>query len=211
MIWDFNGTILDDVQLGMDCVNLMLARRGLPVLSDREAYRRVFGFPIEEYYRRLGFNFEKEDYHTVLAPEWVKLYLAGEGDCCLHEGVTETLTAIRQRGMGQVLLSASNLGQLKCQLAHLGLSDDFEEILGLDNIHAHSKSGIAIEWRKRHPTAVPLFVGDTVHDADVADMIGADCVLFSGGHQSHERLIGRGKTVLSHISELIRILDESAE
>ena len=211
LIWDFNGTILDDVRLGMDSVNRMLARRGLPVLPDRDAYRKVFGFPIEDYYRRLGFDFEKEDYHTVLAPEWVKLYLEGEGDCRLHEGVIEALAATRQRGMGQVLLSASNLDLLERQIAHLGLSDAFEEILGLDNIHAHSKTGLAIEWKRRHPTAVPLFVGDTEHDADVADAIGADCVLFSGGHQSRERLSGRGVAVISNISELIRILDECKE
>ena len=72
IIWDFNGTILDDVQLGIRCVNTMLSKRGLPVLPDVEAYRQVFGFPIEAYYRRLGFDFEKEDYHTVLAPEWVR-------------------------------------------------------------------------------------------------------------------------------------------
>ena len=206
VIWDFNGTILDDVQLGIDCVNRMLARRGLPILADRDAYHRVFGFPIEDYYRRVGFDFEREDYHSVLAPEWVALYLAGEGGCPVHPGVAETVSAIRGRGLGQVILSASDLTQLTGQLTRLGLAEQFDEILGLDNIHAHGKTALAIAWKQRNPGAVPLFVGDTEHDADVAEAIGGDCVLFSGGHQSKERLAMRGLPVISAIPELLDFL-----
>jgi phosphoglycolate phosphatase len=206
VIWDFNGTILDDVQLGIDCVNRMLARRGLPILADREAYHRVFGFPIEDYYRRVGFDFEREDYHSVLAPEWVALYLAGEGNCPIHPGVAETVTSIRRKGLGQVILSASDLTQLTGQLSRLGLVDEFDEILGLDNIHAHGKTALAIAWKQRNPDAVPLFVGDTEHDADVAEAIGGDCILFAGGHQSRERLAMRGMPVISAIPELLDFL-----
>ena len=206
VIWDFNGTILDDVQLGIDCVNRMLARRGLPILADREAYHRVFGFPIEDYYRRVGFDFEREDYHSVLAPEWVALYLAGEGNCPIHPGVAETVASIRRKGLGQVILSASDLTQLTGQLSRLGLVDEFDEILGLDNIHAHGKTALAIAWKQRNPDAVPLFVGDTEHDADVAEAIGGDCILFAGGHQSRERLAMRGMPVISAIPEILKFL-----
>ena len=61
LIWDFNGTILQDMDLGIRCTNTMLTERGLPVIPSVEAYREIFGFPIDEYYRRLGFDF-------VLAP-----------------------------------------------------------------------------------------------------------------------------------------------
>jgi phosphoglycolate phosphatase len=206
VIWDFNGTILDDVQLGIDCVNRMLARRGLPILADREAYHRGFGFPIEDYYRRVGFDFEREDYHSVLAPEWVALYLAGEGNCPIHPSVAETVASIRRKGLGQVILSASDLTQLTGQLSRLGLVDEFDEILGLDNIHAHGKTALAIAWKQRNPDAVPLFVGDTEHDADVAEAIGGDCILFAGGHQSRERLAMRGVPVISSIPELLDFL-----
>ena len=203
LIWDFNGTVLDDVRLGIDCVNTMLAKRGLPILPDEESYRRVFGFPIDAYYRRLGFDFEKEDYDTVLAPEWVALYLAGENTCTVREGVTATIAAVRARGVRQIMLSASNRTQLEAQLARLGLKQEFEEILGLDNIHARSKKALAMEWKERNPTACPLFVGDTEHDADVADAIGADCILLSGGHQHQERLSARGKIVVSSVTDLL--------
>ena len=206
LIWDFNGTVLDDVRLGIECVNTMLAKRGLPILPDEESYRRVFGFPIDAYYRRLGFDFEKEDYDTVLAPEWVALYLAGENTCPMRRGVTETLEAVRRRGVEQIMLSASNRSQLEAQLTRLGLERQFQEILGLDNIHARSKKNLAVEWKARHPEAVPLFLGDTEHDADVADAIGADCILLAGGHQNAERLAARGKAVISAVEEILDYL-----
>lgn len=206
LIWDFNGTILDDVRLGIDCVNVMLAERNLPILPDRDAYHRVFGFPIDDYYRRLGFDFEKEDYDTVLAPRWVALYLAGEGSCPVNPGVRETLRCLREQGIPQIVLSATKIDQLTAQLRRLELLDFFDEVIGLDNIHARSKRAQALEWKQRHPDARPLFVGDTEHDADVADAVGADCLLYAGGHQSETKLLARGKPVIRDISELFAYL-----
>ena len=206
VIWDFNGTIFDDVQLGMDCVNIMLSKRGLPILGNKETYRRVFGFPIEDYYRRVGFDFEKEDYHTVLAPEWVALYVEGEPHCRLNEGVRETMEEISARNIPQIMLSASNLMQLKAQVSRLGVACFFDEILGLDNIHARSKALLAIQWKAENPESIPLLVGDTEHDAEVAAAIGADCLLFTGGHQAEEILEAKGKPLISNITHVLKYL-----
>ena len=69
VIWDFNGTILDDVAAGIASVNKMLSDRSLPTIKDKEHYRKIFRFPIIEYYRSLGFDFlNKSLIHTVLSP-----------------------------------------------------------------------------------------------------------------------------------------------
>lgn len=206
IIWDFNGTVLNDVRLGIDCVNIMLEMRGLPIIPNEEAYRRVFGFPIDDYYRRLGFDFDREDYDTVLAPEWVAHYMAGEDRCLMNPGVAETIATIRERQIPQVMLSATKQEQLQRQLRRLGLIDVFEEVLGLDNIHARSKTSLAVAWKRRHPDARPLVVGDTEHDADVADAIGADCLLFLGGHQAEEILRERQWPLIASIPELLTFL-----
>jgi phosphoglycolate phosphatase len=206
LIWDFNGTILQDMDLGIRCTNIMLAERGLPVIPSVEAYREIFGFPIDEYYRRLGFDFEKEDYDTVLAPQWVAMYLEGEPTCPMMEGAAETIAALKAKGIPQILLSATKIEMLTAQLERLGIYEDFDEVIGLDNIHARSKKAQALDWKKRHPDARPLFIGDTLHDADVAEAVGGDCILFCGGHQSHSRLSERGFPVISHIREILRYL-----
>jgi phosphoglycolate phosphatase len=209
IIWDFNGTVLDDVALSIRCVNRMLEKRGLTPVPDEASYRRVFQFPIMAYYRSLGFDMEKEDYYTVLAPEWVAHYLAEEGQCAMMSGVRETLERLRQAGLSQVMISATELNQLRNQLHRLGITEYFQEILGLDNIHAGSKREVAQAWARRHPEAVPLFVGDTVHDAEVADGVGADCVLYTGGHQSEKRLSQMGKPLIHGIAELQTLLCRS--
>ena len=206
LIWDFNGTILQDVDLGIRCTNIMLAERDLPVIPSVEVYREVFGFPIDEYYRRMGFDFEKEDYDTVLAPQWVALYLAGEPTCPMMEGAAEAIAAVKAMGIPQILLSATETDMLVGQLERLGIRDEFDEIIGLDNIHARSKKVQAIAWKERHPDARPLFIGDTEHDAQVADAVGGDCVLFTGGHQSEAKLKACGKPVIHRIEEIVTYL-----
>ena len=49
LIWDWNGTILMDVQECFDIANHMLAARGIPCIKDMNPYRDVFGFPIKAY------------------------------------------------------------------------------------------------------------------------------------------------------------------
>ena len=206
MIWDFNGTILDDIDLGIRCVNVMLEKRGLPVIPDREYYRTIMRFPIIDYYRDLGFDFEKEDYYTKLAPEWVEMYMAGEAECPMMPHVQATLEAVKARGIPQILLSASDRTQLIYQLERLGIAHYFDEILGLDNIFAKSKTGLAQGWLERHPGARPLCLGDTDHDAALADTIGADCLLYVGGHQSETRLSGCEKPMIHDVAELLAYL-----
>lgn len=206
LIWDFNGTLLDDVRLGIDSVNPLLAERGLPIIPDTDTYRAHFDFPVEDYYRLLGFDFARDDYATVLAPAWTTNYRAGEKRCPLNPGARETLAAVAVQGVPQIMLSASHLPQLWDQLHHLELADCFEEVLGLDNINARSKAHIARAWCDRHPGARPLFVGDTRHDAAVACQVGADCVLFTGGHQSRERLAACGVPLIDRLEDVLHYL-----
>lgn len=206
LIWDFNGTILQDVDLGIRCTNTMLAARNLAVIPTVEAYREVFGFPIDDYYRRMGFDFEKEDYDTVLAPEWVAMYLAGEPTCPMMEGAAEAIAAVKAMGIPQILLSATEIDMLTGQLNRLGIYEEFQEVIGLDNIHARSKKAQALAWKERNPDARPLFVGDTLHDADVAAAVGGDCVLYCGGHQSYDRLATTGCPVVRDIREIVAYL-----
>ena len=206
LIWDFNGTILQDIDLTLRCTNTMLSDRDLPTFASVDAYREVFDFPIDEYYRRMGFDFEKEDYETVLAPEWVGMYLAGESSCPMMEGAAEAMALVKAMGIPQILLSATEQDMLTGQLERLGIYGKFDEVIGLDNIHARSKKAQAISWKERNPDARPLFIGDTLHDADVAAAVGGDCVLYCGGHQSRTRLEATGHPVISDIRELIQYL-----
>ena len=187
IIWDFNGTIFDDVQIDIDSLNVLLEKRGLPVVNSREEYKEGFMFPIKQWYVNRGFDFEKESFDDV-AVEWLDTYLSREPEAGLVKGVAETLEFFRKMNVKQVIISASEISMLRRQLKMLGVEEYFEEILGLDNYYAAGKKGIALEWRKKHPNEKLLFLGDTDHDYFVAEAIESDCVLISEGHQSADKL-----------------------
>lgn len=176
----------------------------MPIIKDADEYRSSFMFPIIDWYKKIGFDFDAENYNDV-AVEWVKEYLSREHKAKPVEGVIDLLKYFKDQGIKQIIVSASETGMLKRQLGELGISQFFEEIVGLDNIHAAGKTGIAIAWRQGHKDDKLLFIGDTDHDADVAKAINADCILIAKGHQSFERLkkTVRDADVLSSHSEII--------
>ena len=187
IIWDFNGTLFDDIGACMSSVNKMLEERGLPIISNADEYRSVFGFPIIDYYKRVGFDFDKEPYE-VLAPIWVELYNQNSESSKLQRDALNALAYFKNLEIPQILLSATELNMLKGQIEKLGIAEYFESVMGLDNIHAYSKKELALSWKEAHPDSNPLFIGDTEHDAAVAEALGADCILVCNGHQSRSTL-----------------------
>ena len=73
--------------------------------------------------------------------------------------------------------------------------DRFEEIMGIDNIYAESTIALAKAWRQRHPDERVMFIGDTTHDYETAEVLGADCYLISAGHQPEYKLASAGEGV----------------
>lgn len=206
-IWDFNGTIFDDIGASIKAVNTLLAERGLPTLESKERYHEVFDFPIIDYYRRIGFDFDKEPYEVV-APLWVELYLENSKSSGLFEDVIPALDFFESQGVKQSVLSASELKMLTGQLRDLGIYDRFEEIMGIDNIYAESKLALASAWKERHAGERVMFIGDTTHDYETAKLLGADCYLVSAGHQPEYKLrtAGEDAMIFPSLNSLIEYL-----
>lgn len=206
-IWDFNGTIFDDIGASIKAVNTLLAERGLPTLESKERYHEVFDFPIIDYYRRIGFDFDKEPYEVV-ALLWVELYLENSKSSGLFEDVIPALDFFESQGVKQSVLSASELKMLTGQLKDLGIYDRFEEIMGIDNIYAESKLALASAWKERHAGERVMFIGDTTHDYETAKLLGADCYLVSAGHQPEYKLrtAGEDAMIFPSLNSLIEYL-----
>ena len=65
IIWDWNGTLLDDVKINIEIINILLSERGLPLIDSTDKYRNLFSFPIQSFYKELGFTFKDEPFETV--------------------------------------------------------------------------------------------------------------------------------------------------
>ena len=130
VIWDFNGTLLDDTGISIEAINTVLSRRGLKTVRSKEDFQNIFTFPVEEYYRRLGFDFEKEPF-TVPADEWVKLYDEKKFFSPAVEGAPETVKKLSGMGVRQIVLSACEKNLLRSQLEKIGILACFDDELVL--------------------------------------------------------------------------------
>ena len=72
IIWDWNGTLINDVWLAVEIMNSILASRNIPLIS-HEKHKEMFDFPIKNYYQKLGIDFNKELFENALALSDVKL------------------------------------------------------------------------------------------------------------------------------------------
>ena len=212
IIWDWNGTILDDAFVCKTIANIMLTERGIPALPDMDAYRAVFGFPIKAYYEKMGYRFSSEDepYESV-ADEFILWYDKLYGTSVLRPGIVGYLDRLNEKGYRQVLLSATRYDQLVAQVAAFGdVGDRFERKLGLTDHYAFSKAALARDFIEREgiPRERALFIGDTDHDFEVSSAIGCPCVLLEGGHQSRARLLKTGVPVLRDPDELEQYLNK---
>lgn len=204
VIWDWNGTLLDDLKLCVQTINQLLARRNLP-LVDTFFYREVFSFPVKDYYRRIGFDFEQEEFE-VPALEFTDLYNAGINHCRLHSSAKKTIRHFHDLQIRQFVLSAMQHDLLEKTLTSKGIRHFFEKVAGLDDHFAVSKLKQGRRLLKEideDPREIFL-IGDTIHDYEVATELGVGCILIADGHQSKERLQKTGVQVLDALEELYR-------
>lgn len=201
IFWDWNGTLVDDVDTVVMVNNQVFARHGYAPTTAEE-YRRLFRFPVIEYYRALGVT--DEDFRLI-AKEWNQGFMEAFPQVPLKKDVPETLRRFRDAGFRQVIISASQCDQLRQQVKLFPeLEGMFDEVLGLSNVYAVSKVELARDYLARSGAnpADALFIGDTTHDAEVAAAIGCPCRLISGGHQMDSVLETSGVPVLESLTLL---------
>jgi phosphoglycolate phosphatase len=198
--------LFDDVTLCVAIINDMLAKRRLSPITVEE-YRDVFTFPVRTYYSQVGFDLDSESFEA-LSEEFHETYEASRHGCALHSSTGAVLEQVAASGKSQSILSAYEHERLLSLIQDRGLGAYFEHLIGLDNVLARSKvqQGRQLLAMLPHSPADVLLVGDTLHDAEVAETLGTDCVLVAHGHQSKSRLEQSGVPVINTLQELHSIL-----
>lgn len=207
VIWDWNGTLLDDAVLCFTVANLMRRARRMPELADLSAYRSLFRFPIIEYYRAMGYTFETESFDEI-SVEFHALYETRVNDCPLYADAKATLEAVRARGIGQVLLSVTAQPRLERQARMAGVDGYFSRICGQGDDLGAGKAEMARRLVEASGVARAsiVFVGDTDHDAEIAQSLGCRAVLLTCGHQTRPMLEKCGAPLIDALSALPALL-----
>lgn len=206
IIWDWNGTIFNDAAFCVKIMNGILAKRNLPLLTI-ETYKQVFDFPVKDYYQKLGFDFKKEPFEMV-GTEFIEQYNTKHFSCNLHKGTENLLIELNKNNYRQYVLSAREKTKLAEDLKQYNLDGLFIDIAGLNDHYANGKAEIGKKMMEKHNIEGEncLLVGDTTHDAEVADQLDIDCVLIANGHQSYEKLKQINVPVFLSINELSNFL-----
>ncbi len=202
IIWDWNGTLINDSQVCTQVLNAILAKYGKAPTTFSQ-YRRAFGFPIAAFYEGLGFDFTRESYDEI-ADDYIDIYARRQFECQLHAGVSQVLQDCGNLGLGQSILSAYNQTMLEEVVQQFQIAHHFTHIIGRQDFHAKSKIhlGRTLIRSLEIPPQQIVIIGDTTHDFEVARDLGTHCLLISSGHQHPDRLQPCGAPVLKAIREV---------
>ena len=189
ILWDWNGTLLDDTQAALDTLNIMLARRGAePIAMD--FFRDHFAFPCRPFYDMIGMHVEDDEW-DALAKEYHDIY--AEQPKGLNRETIAALERVKRSGARQSIISALRQDLLDEVTARMGVAPYMECIYGVDNLDGASKLDRALELMNRiapqtgeQPDVV--LIGDSLHDKEVADALKVRCVLCGQGSHAAWRL-----------------------
>lgn len=206
IFFDFNGTLVDDVDLCLDLLNEMLIQNNHHPVS-KEEYLNIFTFPIKTYYERAGFDFSKDDF-DLLASQFIEEYTSRNIHCKLYDDVLEVLDILKKQGKHLIILSASEKSMMNKQLNMYNILPYFEDVIGKDDIYASGKSELGIKFIKNSHLDLNkcVFIGDTLHDEETADAMGISCILVSRGHQNKEVLNRGHSLVVSSLKDSLKYL-----
>lgn len=200
IFFDFNGTILDDLELTYELLLESLEKYNLPFVS-LEQYRNLFCFPVKKYYENVGFDFNKINFNE-LATDFINQYsIRQEKETRLFENCKEILEKLKNKRFHLYILTATEYNLLVKQLNHLGIYNYFDGLIAANNNLAMGKIDYGKLYIKEHniDLSKSIMIGDTVHDYEVSKEIGMECLLFTKGHNTKENLSKIGKTVDSYI------------
>jgi phosphoglycolate phosphatase len=207
IFWDWNGTLLNDIQVCVDAMNILLHQRGIREL-DTERYREVFTFPVRDYYIAIGFDFEKEAFEGP-AMEFIENYDGMVRTSSIFPDAEFVLEDFKNRGYTQMILSAMENEFLNMLVESHGIKHYFDRVSGIEDHYANGKVDNArklIAGLDGHAGEI-IMIGDTVHDHEVGLELGIRVILVTRGHQSEERLRNTGREIAHDFKEIVKLVN----
>ena len=212
IIWDWNGTLLNDLHVSVAAINEVLVRRGIAPVDEKK-YREIYQHPIENIYRALGLNFSEEEF--IAASElWHTKYQELLRGAFPFKDVSKSLEVATKHGKSQSLLSALPHSTLTSTVKKHKLKDHFLVVLGLSDIFGRSKvenghlllNQLSTTYRIGRDEV--LLVGDSTHDFEVATALSIPCALICRGYESKERLTRHGNRIWDSVDSFVNELLE---
>ncbi|MFF4878284.1 HAD family hydrolase [Micromonospora sp. NPDC000668] len=204
LVWDWNGTLLNDLSLVVAATNAVFASVGGPAVTSEE-HRVRFRRPIAEYYAEVLGQAVDDDEFGRLDRIFHDAYRSGLTTC---ELAADARTAMASWTGSQSLLSMWFHEELVPTVHTYGLTSHFARV---DGLRATVGGGRKAESLQQHlaelgvdGTSVVL-IGDSIDDADAALAVGGRAVLYTGGFTDRARLQASGHPVADTLTDAVTL------
>lgn len=212
LVWDWNGTLLDDIHAVIGATNAAFAEIDLAPIT-LEQYRETYCVPIPKFYERLLGRLPTEAEWDRMDGIFHRHYAEQRVACALTEGVEELLAQWRRAGRSQSLLSMYGHEHLVPVVRGYGIESHFVRVDGRTGPSGGSKAQhmerhfVALEEIARISPEHAVVIGDAVDDAVAAAHVGARAVLYTGGSHSRSSLEAAGVPVVDTLAEAVALAE----
>ncbi|MFB6501887.1 MULTISPECIES: HAD family hydrolase [unclassified Streptomyces] len=210
LVWDWNGTLLDDNVAVVGATNAAFGEIGLEPIT-LEQYREMYCVPIPRFYERLLGRLPTEAEWERMDGVFHRHYTEQRAACGLTEGAEELLAQWRLAGRSQSLLSMYGHDELVPVVRGYGIEPHFVRVDGRTGPSGGSKA----RYMERHLAALDgispqytVVIGDAVDDAVAAAHVGAKAVLYTGGSHSRASLEAAGVPVVDSLAEAAHLAEQ---
>ncbi len=201
IIWDWNGTILDDTHVAFGCICQLLQDEGKPII-DFDYFTRNIKFPLDKFYVEIGLFNDQTDF-TEWEDKFHLLYDAQVlSEARLHHQIEQIIEDIYQADIPQTILSARDHQSLQRDVAHFGLTKYFNVVQGSQPKLSYKGK---LEYARdilHSESGLKLLIGDTLHDYEIAKALEIDCLLVAQGINHYDLLNTSGAKVLKSHNEI---------
>ncbi|RLP96851.1 HAD family hydrolase [Micromonospora sp. CV4] len=207
LVWDWNGTLLNDLSLVVAATNAAFASVGGPAVTLDE-HRVRFRRPIAEYYAEVLGQAVDDDEFGRLDRIFHDAYRSGLTTC---ELAADARTAMAAWPGSQSLLSMWFHEELVPTVHTYGLTGHFTRV---DGLRAAVGGDRKAESLQRHLAELGVdgnsvvLIGDSIDDADAALAVGGRAVLYTGGFTDPTRLRASGHPVADTLTDAVTLARE---
>jgi len=208
VVWDWNGTLLDDHIAVVAAVNDALALLGIAPI-DANAYRSHYTRPVERFYEQVAGRRIAPEEWRALDDAYHDSYLRRLAQLGLAPGARAALAAAKSAGLTQSLLSMWRHQYLVPLVERLGIGEFFLRVDGLRVPGGGGKTEHLVEHLASLDVkaSAALVVGDSLDDLAAARAVGARCVLYDGGSHHRHALEATGAPVVDTLTAALRYLN----
>ncbi|SFB79498.1 HAD family hydrolase [Streptomyces aidingensis] len=211
IVWDWNGTLLHDIDVVLEATNACFAELDLPQLT-LEQYREMFCVPIPAFYERVLGRRPGEEEYVRMDAAFHRHYFSRAARAGLAEGAAELLVSWGEDGGTHSLCSLAPHQRLRSWVSELGIDGHFVRV---DGDAGHGPRTGKARQMARHVAALAgvdrsrtVVIGDATDDALAAAHAGVRAVLHTGGSHSRGSLEAAGVPVVDSLAEAVSLAAE---